>query len=84
MIGEYGIDSPQSIAAVAEAANFARRAAHLTAQEAHQIWAGAGVSLEFDLQLFTRRLKSAAYRLPEPDAVADDILSVRFPISANN
>ncbi|MEV8516938.1 acyl-CoA dehydrogenase [Dactylosporangium sp. NPDC051484] len=84
MIGEHGIGDPAAVAAVAEAVNLARRAANLAAQEAHQIWAGSGVSLEFDLQLFTRRLKSAAYRLPEPDDVAGDILSVRFPTTVNN
>jgi alkylation response protein AidB-like acyl-CoA dehydrogenase len=79
MIAEHGAGSPVATASIAEAVDFARRAARTTAQDAHQTWAGAGVSIEFDLQLYTRRLKSAASRLPEADSTADDILTVRFP-----
>lgn len=81
-IGAEGIAATTSRAAAAEAVNLGRRAANLTAQEVHQIWGGAGVSVEYDLQLFTRRIKSMAYLMDEVDEVATDVLSLRYPTSS--
>lgn len=58
---EEGIESTTAIAEVAAAIDATRRTADLMTRHAHQLWGGAGVSVEYDLYLFTSRLKSVAY-----------------------
>jgi 3-oxocholest-4-en-26-oyl-CoA dehydrogenase beta subunit len=77
-IDDHGLADRRSLAATCELAEATRRYGRLAVRQAHQIFGGLGYSIEHDLNLFTRRLKSMTLLGEDSTTLRQMIISLRY------
>lgn len=78
-LDEQGVDSAEAYASAAEALEAVRLHARTVTRNTHQVLGGAGYVLEHDLQLFTRRIRSALLWGADSDELRELVLAHRHP-----
>lgn len=71
----------ESYVSAAEALEAARKGGRLVSTNVHQAMAGTGYSLEHDLQLVTRRLRSALLWGTDSETLHETIVGIRYPLT---
>lgn len=78
-LDEHGVTSEESHVSAAEALEAVRTHARTVTRNTHQVLGGAGYVQEHDLQLFTRRIRSALLWGADGDELRELVLAHRHP-----